>query len=700
MAHKFRLRWLVVAVAAVLPALEASALTLGRARGAVLIGRPLDLAFPVTLETADTEAPCVDGEVFYGDRRVDQRLNVRWEPGPDRVGVLRVNLPTPVDEPMVTVYLRVGCAQRMTRRYVLLAELPPEQEPAVPLVAAPRAGASVPLAPQGQAVAEARAADERRSGVASPVRRTAPSAPQAGGTAPAAPGAAAPAAAPTRSAAPQPAARERRAPARREPDSARVAKAEPPTPARARLKLEPVDLVAERDPTLRLSSEMQLPPNADPKARTWATALWQAISKPPEEAAQESQRLQAIETEMKSLRTLTQQNAQALSAMTGQVEKAREERNQVAMAAAGLLALLLLAAGGLLWLWRRGRQAARGAWYAGDETGLSDLSPAEPASAPAQVTTPTRAAAAKEPGLAASAPGNAADAHASTMVLTRPDAVRTSPLSPVPVSGSAAPAERERTVPVEHADFQASQDGSIRMVRVDELIDIQDKANFFLSIGQHDQAIAVLEGHVHDQVETSALAWLDLLDLYHSLGRRAEFSRLRAEFRQQFNAQVPEFEEFNVPSGGLEDYGRALSRIVALWPSQRVLDVIEESIFRKPGVGGADAFTLEAYRELILLYNIAREVIPDEDGAPPSRRDAATVTDFSHTTLESLSALDARDKLMQPPASPRLGLDIDLDVGSAEPAVPNGDAPARVELEPLDFDTSWDGLGGGDPPKR
>ena len=74
------------------------------------------------------------------------------------------------------------------------------------------------------------------------------------------------------------------------------------------------------------------------------------------------------------------------------------------------------------------------------------------------------------------------------------------------------------------------------MVRVDELIDIQDKANFFLSIGQHDQAIAVLESHVHDQVETSALAWLDLLDLYHSMGKRDEYNHLREEFRLQFNA--------------------------------------------------------------------------------------------------------------------------------------------------------------------
>ncbi|WP_186510924.1 type IV pilus assembly protein FimV [Caenimonas sedimenti] len=686
-----------MAAAALLPVAEASALTLGRARGAVLIGRPLDLAIPVTLEAAESEVPCVDGEVFYGDHRVDQRLNVRWEPGPDRQGVLRVGIPTQVDEPMVTLYLRVGCVSRVTRRYVLLAELPPEQEPAVPLVNVPRpAAAQLPRTPPSPSGTEGRAPVERRGGAGASAPRT-PAAPPIDGPPVEK---AAPSRAPAAAAAPrEPTAREQRAAARREAAATRAAspRPAPAAPGRPRLKLEPLELMAERDPTLRLSSELQLPPNPDPKARTWASALWQALSKPPEEAAQEAQRLQAIEAEMKSLRALTQQNTAALNTMAGQVEKARSERNQITMVAAGLLALLLLAGAAFWWFWMRGRQEARNRWFAGDDTGLGDLAPAEPPAAPDR--------AAKEPALAASVavPGVRPGAGASV----RQDPVRTSPMAAVQSAEVFPEIERERTIPVEHGDFQASQGGSIRMVRVDELIDIQDKANFFLSIGQHDQAIAVLEGHVHDQVDTSALAWLDLLDLYHSLGRRAEFSRLRAEFRQQFNAQVPEFEEFDLPSGGLEDYGRALSRIVALWPSARVLEVIEESIFRKPGVAGADAFSLEAYRELILLYNIAREVIPQEDdGGPVSRRDGP-LTDFSHTTLESLSSLDsntlaAKDKLFKPPSSPRLGLDIDLDAPVEDDPTVSLVAPTQsAELEPLDFDTSWDSLEGNTlPPKN
>ena len=54
-----------------------------------------------------------------------------------------------------------------------------------------------------------------------------------------------------------------------------------------------------------------------------------------------------------------------------------------------------------------------------------------------------------------------------------------------------------------------------------------------------------------------------------------------------------------------------------------------------------------------------------------------------------------RSKLMIPPASPRIGLDIDLDAPSA---AAGGRAETR-ELEPLDFDTSAFGEGDTEDPK-
>ena len=92
------------------------------------------------------------------------------------------------------------------------------------------------------------------------------------------------------------------------------------------------------------------------------------------------------------------------------------------------------------------------------------------------------------------------------------------------------------------------------------------------------------------------------------MDRQLQYDELRLQFNRIFNAEVPPFEGFRQRGEGLEAYAGAMTRIQSLWNTPRVLDVIEESLFRKPGRPD-DAFGLEAYRELLLLYAIASEFI-------------------------------------------------------------------------------------------
>jgi hypothetical protein len=682
-------------------------------RGPVLVGRPLEVSVPVSLEGTDGDAPCADADVFLGEQKLTRAPTVRFEPGLNRQGVLRILSPIPVDEPMVTVYLRVGCGQSVTRRYVMLAELPPDIEPATTAAAAaaavrpaaPAAASRSPVVAQAAPAAPAAA----RPAETPPLVRRPREAPPALAPVPAVAAIAAAARAPGAAAAPRPGPQKEAAPE--------------PRGAHSQLKVDLLDLAAERDPTLRLSSELNLQPTTDPQARQTAAALWAALQRSPEDVLRDGQRAQALERDIGALRAQTQQNAAAVGQMRAQVERARTDRNLASVLAVVLLALLAALAGWMLWQWRRARRLDNVArWFE---------NPREPALAEFPVAAP----AAPVAGAAAAMPGPE----------PRPD-------SGTPAVGPAAASAIAQATPsgwgtMPHAEFQASVGGTIRMVGVQELIDVHDKADFFLALGQHDQAIAILEAHVHDQVETSALAWMDLLEQYFKLGRRADFERLRAEFRQRFSVQVPDFDHFDQPTSSLENYGRALSRIVALWPSQRVLNVIEESIFRKPGLPGAEPFSLEAYRELVLLYHIAKDVAPVEDSlsAPLEYKP----TDFPSTSLQPLNMLDLperpsalaapapasmpapgppavaepapmpaaapeatvvmgrtshaeededstqpphdRSALMIPPSSPRIGLDIDLDSPAADAAAPGAGTDASggpPELQPLDFDTS------------
>ena len=170
------------------------------------------------------------------------------------------------------------------------------------------------------------------------------------------------------------------------------------------------------------------------------------------------------------------------------------------------------------------------------------------------------------------------------------------------------------SVPLEYKDksgFGSSQMHPSRAVKAEELFDVQQQADFFVSIGQHEQAIELLRSHIAENFETSALVYLDLFNLHHQLGRPAEYDTLRVKFNQRFNTQIPTFELYTDKNLGLEAFQPALSQIEALWPSPKVLEVLKESLFRNPDAK-AEAFNLEAYRELLMLCSMAKDIIREE----------------------------------------------------------------------------------------
>jgi hypothetical protein len=252
-----------------------------------------------------------------------------------------------------------------------------------------------------------------------------------------------------------------------------------------------------------------------------------------------------------------------------------------------------------------------------------------------------------------------------------------------------------RDVLTKTPDNAPSQPGPGRSVATEELFDVQQQADFFVSLGETDKAIAVLKDHLSESQEPSPLAYLDLLKLYHQLGYEAEYTALREEFNRTFNASAPLFEHYTDDGRGLDSYETAFGRIQALWPQPRVLDVIEQSIFKEANDFDGEVFGLEAYRELLLLHSIAKEMIKREQDDP------GEPVDFQHTSIKPLkaaahsgvaaavaAAAAAQDRLSQPNseempmASPRLGLDVDLDALSENSAFEASLPEVAVPVEP------------------
>ena len=678
-----------------LAATNSSALSLGRHRGAALIGRPLDISVQAVLDVQEDPAGlCLDADVFYGDNKLGKsRVRVSAEKispaGPD--AVIHIRSSALIDEPVVTFYLRVGCQQKTEKRYVVLADMASEAAlgalPTITPQAARIASVTSAGAVAGQlakAPTASGASRRTRSGVTS--RDTAASPGAADTTAFTIPPADAPAATLLRLS------------KKIEKDSRASAK------GGARLKLEPLDLTSERNPQLKSSGEILSAPLST-QERSAAAALWRALTAQPQDILRDAEKLQSLEATVRSLQVQAQKNRLAVDSLNGQVKQAKSERyaNELVYILGTLLLIALAALVYLLprTLWSRNKNADEIPWWRKSESrekGWSD--------------DVGRAGVSSLPGSVGAKKANQKEEKKSIIPVLDLDLAMSgeeSRATEVQRISALAAGDSIPSLPGgERSDFPMSMSHPSRGVKAEELFDVQQQAEFFVTLGQHEQAIEVLRSHIDESGETSALVYLDLFNLYHQLKRRDDYEVLREDFNRRFNGKILAFDFYNEISHGLEAYQSALTRIEALWPSSKVLDIIEESLFRTPDAG-AEAFDLEAYRELLLLYSVAKEIIhPDMDTrmeAPKfdlpaiSHDDNVRNSKFSSTLIQPLSASVVDDKSeekyepllasVRPPASLNVGLDLDLneleaDDTSQSPVSLPGAAAKSVNL--IDFD--------------
>ncbi len=688
---------IVLACLMLFAASSSMAVSLGRHRGVALIGRPLDISVQAVLDAQeDPAAACIDADVFLGDNKL---YRARYQVSAERTGrgqdaLIHIRTTSPIDEPVVTIYLRAGCVQKTEKKFVVLADLVSEPA-AAPAMAQMPAAAPRTTSPEPQSTSPATA--PASAGQASAAEAPAPAAPARRsrsraqvaqtGAVPSAVAVPAP-----KDGAPQATSRSQRA------REAREAKAA--AKGNARLKLEPLDLTIDRDPSLRASSEMLSAPSASPQERSAAAALWRALTAQPQDILRDAEKLQTLETSVRALQAQSQKNQLAIETLTGQVKKAESERyaNMLVYALAALLlialavmayfvrAWMLLRSGGesdLPW-WRKNEPLEKGwANSAPDIDAVSSNGDSDAPKKPLKGGKKTvESASSLDLDLGANESGFTEVRH----------------LSQLSSSDSLPPLSRK-----DNSDFAMSMTHPARAVKAEELFDVQQQADFFVSLGQTEQAIEVLRGHISENVQTSALVYLDLFNLYYQLGREEDYEGLRETFNQLFNSKIPAFQFYKDKDAGpgLEAYQIAMSRIEALWPSPKVLEIIEESIFRKPDAG-TEAFDLEAYRELLMLYSVAREIIHPEAVSsnalpkfdlPDSDFDNELKTaKFVSTSIQPLSASVAEPAPVEytrpfldsviPPSSPNLGLDLDLSTLGPE----NEEPPPQEESDSKFFE--------------
>jgi hypothetical protein len=154
-----------------------------------------------------------------------------------------------------------------------------------------------------------------------------------------------------------------------------------------------------------------------------------------------------------------------------------------------------------------------------------------------------------------------------------------------------------------------------REVSVEELIDLEQQAEFFVVLGQDDAAIDLLVSHVRGSGGTSPLPYLKLLEIYRRRSDRESYERTRSRFNQRFNAYAPDWDSDLQHGRALDAYPQVMERLQHSWP--RPLDAMAELgalLFRKDG---GELFELPAYREVLLLFSLARELLDNQDTRVP-----------------------------------------------------------------------------------
>ena len=293
---------------------------------------------------------------------------------------------------------------------------------------------------------------------------------------------------------------------------------------------------------------------------------------------------------MKRLRDDSQATQKALVALQARLNQAEAERyaNPLVYGLAWLSALLAVAVAAM-W-WRQSRQRGNPQWW---------NSPAAAAAAEAAEARQSRNALLREqisaPQVFATGPDVAGALNPANIIEP-----------PVPARPP-APGPASVTAPL--------QPEPARELSVEELIDLEQQAEFFIVLGQDDAAIELLMSHVRSDGGISPLPYLKLLEIYRRRGEVESYQRIRERFNRRFNAYAPDWDSDLQHGRSLEDYPAVMQQLQSLWSApERTMECLDGLLFRRKQ--NDQTFDLPAYRELLFLYSMARDLAEQEASRP------------------------------------------------------------------------------------
>ena len=529
---------------------DARALGVGRPVVHSTLGKPLDVSFPLLLSEGDLLTDgCLRAEVVAGDARVPAgllQLRLEGETGQRRV---RLQSQARIDEPALRITLALGCPLLLTREFSVIVD---------------------------------------------PVGGVAPPAPSP--TYAAAPAAVTPAAPPVAST-PAPAPKPRARPK--------------PRPTGPRLTLErPEVLVAEAPRPVKpaaSAAEMELTPELEAQIaqleQTVAQLRAELLARQEAEAAPAAASAPASAAEVADAASAASAPPVVASAPAPApvvVRASRPSPYRDPMTWVLTLAMSLIAGSAAFYFsrWRdlRARQelAYWRALHAAEGAGVS----------PAPV--------APSPGFAPPVIGDAAllpdeGQHQVTRPQPRPMPWPPSQVAPVAQPPDVATA-MQATQPMPARAVPAPAPAAAPTLTVaDELLDLQQQVEFLQLLGQHEAAADLLATRLNAG-PVGAMPYLMLMELCQQRGEPEVFAELVKRFEQRFRALAPQWEHSLSRGRALDACPSVIAHLQVVWSDADAAMTMLQQLLAEGGGPGVPHFDLPAYRDLLTLYSVARDL--------------------------------------------------------------------------------------------
>ena len=175
--------------------------------------------------------------------------------------------------------------------------------------------------------------------------------------------------------------------------------------------------------------------------------------------------------------------------------------------------------------------------------------------------------------------------------------------------------------------------------------------------------------HVRSNGGISPMPYLKLLEIYRRRGDHDDYQRIRERFNRRFNAYAPDWDADLQQGRSLEDYPDTIARLAGIWSTPvRVMETLDASLFRRNL--SDDTFDLPAYRELLFLYSIARD-LAEHEGAIAARGNVDLLLPLDRESEQPIAHLRATEP-GEFQASDMMTMPLDLDV-SFTPTPTQGD---------------------------